>query len=250
MGIKILTLIDIIIMVMIILFPYQFDGFVSIKMTDFNNYLLLSFLYIIIKSMLGIIIISNKVKNKVEILFPRKYLFIFLLPVIFTIVKIFQYIIFDKYSKYYFLSNYLNLNIILIIVFLSIIMFVSFLFIELNSTLGIIIIFNKIKSRIKKVFSIRKLLILLPSIILTTLYLFLYIFMIYAELFLYLKYDFIFISILIFYGIIIFIGFLMWLINWTFYESNIKRICIIMLNLITYISLVKLILEIYVSFLQ
>jgi hypothetical protein len=71
---NILLIFDIIIMVLIILFPYQFGDIVSVQSIDFENYLIITCIYSFIKSIYGIIILINKIIRKNKILYSKKYL--------------------------------------------------------------------------------------------------------------------------------------------------------------------------------
>jgi hypothetical protein len=248
---NVLLIFDTLLMILIILFPYQFDGFRSVKSTDFENYLLLSFLFIIIKSIFGIIIFLNKIKNEIKIPFPIKCLIVSFPLVILTTLHLLAYIFKIKYNFPFIRSYY---DFILVIIFLSIIIFIIFLVIFVflilkNKNNKIICLFKKFKYKLKLSFKKSYLLFIIPMIFLIIFYLYLYILRgIFSPLFI--KFDFIFILILNFYGFVIFIGFLMWILNWTFFETNIKKLYLILYKILTYLCIIKLIFELYISFLQ
>jgi len=123
---KIITIFDILLMLVIILFPYQFDGTISVRLDHFNIFLILTCIYIVIKSILGIIIMIYKIKNKDYMLYSKKYL-LFLFPTILLSIR-YTHLIFHKfivdifydiwksqfYSNLFFLQS---INFILCIIF-------------------------------------------------------------------------------------------------------------------------------------
>jgi len=123
---KIILIFDILLMLVIILFPYQFDGIISVRIDHFNIFLILTCIYIVIKCILGIIIMAYKIKNKDYMLYSKKYL-LFLLPTILLSLR-YTYLIFYKfiidifyviwknkiYSNIFFLES---ISIILCIIF-------------------------------------------------------------------------------------------------------------------------------------
>ena len=117
---------DVLLMIAIILFPYQFNGIISIRKDHHDIFLILTFMYIVIKSIFGIYFIANKIKNKHYMLYSKKYLLL-LLPVIllsllytfyisFLFITDISYYIFKIYIHLFFLTVF---SLILCILFMT-----------------------------------------------------------------------------------------------------------------------------------
>jgi hypothetical protein len=148
-------------------------------------------------------------------------------------------------------------------------LFVMYLYTFLKSILGMIFLINKLLKKIKFLYSKKYLLFLFPSIILTISY----IYFIFSAIFRTINSKWyrgiddilMFISIPISKGFnvwfpsmniniilttIIIIGIFMWLIYWTFYETGIRKIYLIILNIFTPISMVLLYFEIFLFYVE
>ena len=183
MKFKLILIFDIILMIAIILFPYDLLEFSnsriiinlarSISTKQINIFLILTCIYTFIKSIIGIIIMSYKIKNKDYMLHSKKYILLLLPTILLTLhynrliilhflLKIFYNIFGNKYYGYMGIIDLINI--------------------------GLCIIFT--------------------------------------------------------------IGFSMWLIYWTFYEENIKKIILIPYHIITFICIIKLAFEVTILYIQ
>ena len=113
---KIILIVDIIIMVFIILFPYQFVHFISVQDNHFEYYILFTFIYSIIKCLSGFIFLLNKIKDKMILLHSKLY-FLFLIPSV-LISLLYSYLVSFKIFMWDFEGwNYMDLLTFISIIF-------------------------------------------------------------------------------------------------------------------------------------